>query len=86
MMEFEELNRLALEIVYKLRVGEVAYAFSLYPGLISGLLAILDVNDREAFGPLFAEMLKAQEHSNVVWLADLIEYVLLDSLNAVKHR
>ena len=73
----------AKEIVYRIRIGEVAYAYSLYPVFIDALLKIIDDRHVNAFAPLLNEMLHAQEQNNIVWLADLIEFVLMDSLKDI---
>ena len=73
----------ASEIVLKLRKGEVPYAMSLYHSWLNNLFSEINSDHVESFLPLFEEMLKAQEARNYVWLADLIEYILIDSIKSI---
>jgi len=76
-----ELREQAAKIVYCLRKGEVAYAYSLYPAFLTALSSELDEQQLTALSPLLTEMLKAQEQQNTVWLADLIQYIQLEKLS-----
>lgn len=70
----------AEKIFEALSTGEVALAFDLYPSFIEVLLGRLDEQSLIALEPLLSEMLKAQEQGNVVWLTDLIGYLLIPRL------
>ena len=72
-----KLKKQAKEVVHCLRVGEVAYAYHLYPLFIDNLISCMIEDKIVSLQPLLNEMLKAQEQRNSVWLADLIENVLL---------
>jgi len=74
------LKKQAEEIVYCLRTGEVAYAYHLYPAFLNDLVSYLPEAKMLSLSPLLSEMLKAQSTQNTVWMADLIEYILADSL------
>ena len=76
----DELIEQAAQVVYCLRAGEVSYAYRLYPTLLNMLVAELDMQQLTVLKPLLTEMLKAQEEQNTVWLADLIEYILLERM------
>ena len=75
------LKMQAEEIVNCLRIGEIAYAYHLYPAFLSDLTATLSQEQMLSLHPLLNEMLKAQSEQNSVWLADLIEYMLFEQLS-----
>ncbi len=75
-----ELEHLASEIVRLLRIGEEASAYGLYPEFIDALVRELEPEGLQRLEALIGAMLAAQEARNTVWLADLIQHVLLPSL------
>lgn len=79
----ENKNKLiycAIRIAFFLRVGEVNYAYSLYPEFISLLQSMLKEDEVIRVERLLQEMLVSQENNNTVWLADLVEYTLVPFL------
>ncbi|GGC07666.1 hypothetical protein GCM10011352_37440 [Marinobacterium zhoushanense] len=66
--------------------GQIAKGFELYPDFIDAFINTLTDSEILSFQPLLQEMLKAQEEKNVVWLADLIAYLLIPALNELHPR
>ena len=79
-LKMSDLKSIILDIVYYLHVGEVAYAYSLYPTFIDLFVEQADDKCLNQVSPIFQEMLQAQEKNDTVKLADLLEYVLMEYL------
>lgn len=79
--KLDGLRHVIGETVVAIHLSEYAFANELYVSLTEQLQGVLSQLDPQWLSAVLTEMLKAQQQQNYVWLADLLQFVLLPEVD-----